>query len=583
MVVLKSFTFINNLDSNPVRHAKELQLAQIRSHVSKVTHKNARMKQTVEADPEPTPRRRGCRSNLRTTALHHNPDPHGPLCLPDHTGDDHVCSTCKHRSLVWDRLETPSTCRDQDRDRKTLPAQLATSSRPTRTFTTPSHLPSTFRYRDLTDGLPVGLDLGLEAFRGLRTNAFRGGRAARDCVVDVRMDQYFQYLAPRFYLVCDVFHITNIYAAFLMMRENTAFSHASVATTFRLMETRGPTALEPSYNVLNHRGHAISLLRKTLATKGADFHHAALMIMTFLTILEEQLGNMQAFEIHRKNVSLLVQQCGGIDAFEDGGAIKGTLLQWDTIWDMQTGKSIFAYRHLAPKVDYPKLPHDQDTLRLTTTMMLPPGLQTLGQSQRLSTHALVVLARAADYTRRKAKGPRPGWAPQVDSGRRYNDFSEACPALNMPEDPQCKLENLVCTCLIVYCCLAFVEARCIDILVRGARTQLTQRVPGFHPLTSPEDNLECHRAEQQCQIWMWILTVDSWRIVDVPYHQRASALGPPGHALLCKLLQEHPHLCRLEEVEKVVGKFLWTEELRKSLSLYWELTAADIVVAELLE
>lgn len=241
---------------------------------------------------------------------------------------------------------------------------------------------------------------------------------------------------------------------------------------------------------------------------------------------------------------------------------------------MQTGRSVFANRRHAPKTDYPKLPLDQDALRLMAT--LPPGLQTLGQNQRFSFHALVVLARATDYTRNMTKIPRPGWAPHFDSCRRYNDFSEACPALTMPDDPQYKFENLVCVTLIVYCCLAFVEARCMDILVRGARTQLTQRVPNLHPVASRHGNFECHIAENQCQIWMWIVAVDSWRMADVPYHQRSSALAPEGHALFCKLLQEHPHLCRLEEVEKVVVNFLWTDQLRRSLRLYWELTAAAI-------
>lgn len=177
-----------------------------------------------------------------------------------------------------------SSCQVQDH--KTLAEQLTVSSRPSRAVTSSPHFPSTLRYRDTTNGLPFGLALHLEAFRGLRTNAFRGGRAARDRMVDARMDQYFQYLAPRFYLVCDVFHVTNIYAAFLLMRENTAFSHVSVASTLRLMETRGTSAPEPSFNVLNHRGQAISLLRKILATTGADFPDAALMIMVFLTTLE---------------------------------------------------------------------------------------------------------------------------------------------------------------------------------------------------------------------------------------------------------------------------------------------------------
>ena len=65
-------------------------------------------------------------------------------------------------------------------------------------------------------------------------------------------------------------------------------------------------------------------------TRGASGHPPAFFYLDSLLTTrgpQEQLGHMQAFEIHRKNVSLLVQQCGGIDAFEDGGAIKGTLLQ----------------------------------------------------------------------------------------------------------------------------------------------------------------------------------------------------------------------------------------------------------------
>ena len=235
---------------------------------------------------------------------------------------------------------------------------------------------------------------------------------------------------------------------------------------------------------------------------------------------------------------------------------------------MQTGSTIFPGERRSYVPLYPSHPFPPE-LRVAISV-LPSGFETLALGCVLSFDTLQVLITATDRTRQNIHALRREQAARRRIRRKYNDFWEACPCFGVLDDNCNVLEKLICLTLVVYCCLAFDDLRSIQNVLRGSRAELSKKIASFKPALEPSVLPEVSRAATDCHIWMWVIAVDSWRVANTFASRQGPPLLPEGAALFAKLMQRYPHVKSLDLLDAIVGQFLWTVELRKSVKIFWE-------------
>jgi hypothetical protein len=547
------FFFIQGLPFGRSRRDYELQQSEARSHAALIAHQRLRSKTSSKDDglsvKPPVPRLGQMNVPFHTLRQ---------LPKPPSLGDE-----SDEISVVKSSPTTVSS--SQDSISPPLPADTV-ENYPIQEQADGRHAkPTKGRYKYTTNislktasfpqsyhkmSPPFKISLSHEGFQGLRTDPFFCIPSSRDHRVGSTLDFYSQVLNPGNDTVCYIFNVTNVYASFLETIQDEYFFDAGVGLIQFLQEQLRDPGSEPSVHTLKHKGNAIAKLRDRLSESNRNVDDVTIFAMIFLAVLDRGLRNSAAYDLHKRNIAMMISQRGGLKSLRDGSLLKTYLLHYDTFWAMESGETIYPGERRRYKPAYPTDPFSTELYAMITR--LPPRLQTLVTEGVLSLNILPLLCRATLLARLSTRGRFELLSKSRRSTKLYDDFWEACPCLCVSDDSCTMLEKLLSLTLVCYSFLAF-GSRSYPTALRGSRFEITKIIGSYSPQS---------QTEEECLIWMWIVIIDSWRL--------GRRLQPSGISLLFNLQLRFPALRQVSAVTDVANRFIWTDDLNKSVYVYWD-------------
>ncbi|OAP56941.1 hypothetical protein AYL99_09053 [Fonsecaea erecta] len=332
------------------------------------------------------------------------------------------------------------------------------------------------------------------------------------------VDYFSNIAAPALYPLYEIFNITSVYTSLFLecITECESFYHAGIARLRVTAELLRNPGSKPASSVLLHQAKAISHLRHEIdqATQPTNMMLATIL---FLIAIDIAIGQHNSADMHRVNLARLVGARGGLDALGRDGFEKAAFMQFDNIYALERGSSVLVtlqrYR--------PKYPPDPPSPRLTQIInSFPDGFRCLAFHRLLPLDMIELLFRIATTVGRCAG--RTTYVP-FDTAensfrytrRKYDSFSDACPWLFAPEDKVHPLLKPLTMALVLWCSNAYSEIRASTVVYAGFLRALTMRllrapiVP--KPPISPQVDVGKVPDEEDCLLWIWMVTLDSWR------------------------------------------------------------------------
>ncbi|KAK5047893.1 hypothetical protein LTR84_006081 [Exophiala bonariae] len=385
---------------------------------------------------------------------------------------------------------------------------------------------------------------------GFRTDPFHCIPASVDSRVASTVDFYTQHLSPGNDAVCYIFDVLNIYAFFLDTLSVSHFYDAGMSVIQGLHDNIRNPSSPVSMQVLVHRGKAMTKLRQRILRDASNVDDSTLIAMVFMAILERSLRNIKAHELHKKSLGMIVSARGGLNSFKDGSLAKACMLQFDTLWSLDLGQTMFPGERRPHKPEVPKHPYSAELREILSTF--PPGFESLAFESALTYDLFPVVYRASHLSRLKPSGIRDLLSNKRRWGCKYNDFAEACPALAISGLEGSLLEKLICTAILCFSYTGF-GSKTSASAVRGSRGELTTKLHLYEPNSI---------AKLDCLMWMYVVAIDAWKI--------GSQLHPDGILLLVKLQEAFPIMRDVNTAIAKAKMFLWTNILEESVRSYWK-------------
>lgn len=387
-------------------------------------------------------------------------------------------------------------------------------------------------------------------FSGFRTDPFHCIPASVDSRVASTVDFYAQHLSPGNDAACYIFDVLNIYAFFLDTLSVSHFYDAGMSVVQGLHDNIRNPISPVSMQVLVHRGKAMTKVRQRILKDAGNVDESTLVAIVFLAVLERSLRNTKAHELHKKSLGMIVSGRGGLNTFKDGSLAKACMLQFDTLWSLDSGQTMFPGERRLHKPEVPKHPYSAELREILSTF--PAGFESLAFESSLTFDMIPVVYRAAHLSRLKPSGFRELLSNKRRWSCKYNDFAEACPALAISGLEGSLLEKLICTTILCFSYTGF-GSKTSASAVRGSRGELTAKLHLFEPNTI---------AKLDCLMWMYVIAIDAWKV--------GSQLHPDGILLLVKLQEAYPIMKNVDTAIAKAKMFLWTNILEESLRSYWK-------------
>lgn len=117
------------------------------------------------------------------------------------------------------------------------------------------------------------------------------------------------------------------------------------------------------------------------------------------------------------------------------------------------------------------------------------------------------------------------------------------------------IQELLCWAIFLYAANGFGEKRTQHTAYRMPRQGLTAKLHAT--ICRPEDEIEC-------LIWIWIVTIDSWRLLD-------GSLQSEGVRLMQQFKSQFVDL-REDNIDEICWKFFWFEDMSFHLKRNWTRT-----------
>jgi hypothetical protein len=350
-----------------------------------------------------------------------------------------------------------------------------------------------------------------------------------------------------------VFNVTNMAAGMLEIVAQESFYDIMLCVLQSMRDSLGSMRLSPSVAVLRRKGRAIAKLRTGLARAEcvADTDNTipdtVLCAILLLAVLEGRFQATSVSAVHKKTISTVTSQKGGLASFEAGGVFKASAMQFDTFWMWETGKTMFPGQRRVHDPIYPSNPSSMHLIQ-----SLPIGFRDLFLQRALSYDILPILTRATHFSRLSARERAELLRESRTQKKAFDDFCEACPCLGQYDDKYHPLERLLTMSMMYYIYGAFAP-RAFPTGPGGPTPDLTKRLMLYQSTTM---------AEEACSQWMWILAIDlSCAGSQVPLDKQPSML---------QLQLRYPEFRAVETVLALGTKFLWTREMTKSVRSYWQ-------------
>jgi len=385
---------------------------------------------------------------------------------------------------------------------------------------------------------------------GFRTDPFHCIPGSVDARVASTIDFYAQHLSPGNDAVCYVFDVTNIYAWFLDALSVGHFYDAGMSVVQGLHDGMRNINPSTSPHVLTHRGKAMVKVRQRILKQAINVDDNTIIAMIFLAVLERSFRNIGAYELHKKNIKMIVSKRGGLKSFRDGSLVKGAMLQFDTLWSLDSGNTIFAGERRQHNPEIPTHPYSLDLCKIIGSF--PPGFESLAIEGLLSYDVIPLVYRAAHLARLSASARWQLLSTKRRLTGKYNDFGEACPALAITGRDGSMLEKLIATAILCFAYTGF-GSRTSTSALRGSRAELAVNLHLYKPESS---------TELDCLHWLYVIAIDAWSV--------GSRLQPDGLVLLAKLQEAYPVMRSADSAIAMSKRFLWTDLLDESVRSYWK-------------
>jgi len=398
----------------------------------------------------------------------------------------------------------------------------------------------------------------LKIIGGTRTDPF--GYAPQSDYGRAVVDYFWQVISPVNQPIYAIFDVTNIFTSYWMeLMSHEDYVYAGLAMVGAMMQKASRPDSGPSSDVKANKASAIARLRKkhkdALSTGRNTMDDIAIIAVLALASLSRFLGDLDAYQMHRRSMREMVRVRGGLDALGHDGIVKCVLQQYDSFWVFETdGTPLFSDSRPEHIPVYPAFPLSEDLREIFTK--LPAGFQSLILKGKVSVELFDVLGRMVDASTSGVLALVPGNMNHTKL-RRYNDFVAALPCLGTQDPTKTTIEKDLCLAILLYCFHAFTTARSSVSLYAASRTELTR-------LLLHLDENRYSLPERECLYWICAVCVDSWRTKGP-----SSLLLPQGAAL-------QPILKRLKSgspSNNILQKFFYSQELVYACDRY--LATAD--------
>ncbi|KIW67939.1 hypothetical protein PV04_03918 [Phialophora macrospora] len=372
------------------------------------------------------------------------------------------------------------------------------------------------------------------------------------------LDFYTRYYVPNNVALYEIFNVTDIYTTFFLdLLQHPLFLHAGLANVLHELEFMLNPGGNPSQRLYMHLGTALANLRCEIESREYLLDDISIATVINLAVVARQLGDKEAHNLHKEHLRRMVDARGGLDALDSSGLHKCMILQWEGYWCWAAGQgpTIFADARPNPKADEcPRRPFSETTRKLLSR--LPVGFQDLAERDLLTLPTLEVLVRLAkEVNDKKNNIPVVADREVRYKQRRYHDIMQACPSLAAPPDAP-TLEKLVVMALILYCsatfCIRRLPSRHSTLTVLSA-TKALSKTP-----------MPASKAEMKALIWVYMVVIDAWR-------SRGGHLRSPGLDLVRLFKAQFPDLEDWADIEDVLQKFFWTEDMGRFVGASWDL------------
>ena len=400
---------------------------------------------------------------------------------------------------------------------------------------------------------PGNLSSDLTMIGGTRTDPF--GYVPGNDYGRAVVDYFWQLIYPVNQPIYAIFDVTNIFTSYWgELMQNEDYTPAGLAMVGAIMQKRSQPDNGPSIDVKTNQAAAVARLRKkhndAVREGRTAMDDIAIITVLALASLARFLGDLSAYEMHRRSMREMVRSRGGLGALGHDGLAKCVLQQYDSFWVFETeGTPLFSDSRLEHTPVYPAFPLSEDLREIF--IKLPAGFQSLVLKGKVSVDLCNVLGRVVDASASGVLALTPG-NMNHSKLRRHSDFVEALPCLGTPDSLKMTIEKDICLAILLYCFHLFTTARSSVSLYAASRTELTR-------LLMQEDEHRYSPPERECLYWICAVCVDSWR-KDGP----SSPLLPQGVTLL-------PTLKRLKNgsaSNNILQKYLYNQELLDGCERY---------------
>jgi hypothetical protein len=301
-----------------------------------------------------------------------------------------------------------------------------------------------------------------------------------------------------------------------------------------------------------HKAVALRGLRTQLLSRTYNNDTGPVFLtMLFMAILDDELGESAAFNIHRKQLRLMVDAEGGISGCQGAQAVVATTSQFSVGIGPSGTEEDAAH---TPPIHYPVHPLPGEFL--TMLKRLPLGFQDLASDGLVSFETMRILDRIVRMSDRAEHGNSTESLP-VDEVP-FTNIRQACPALSIPDGPDGpRMERLLSLALIRYCVNYFSVDR---LKMVAYHTVTIELVKGLAKIRLPGTGLL-----REVFLWQTMTAVDSWSAGH-------GKLAKEGGLLLDIVNNRFPETRKWDE--DLWRHFqlrwgFWTENLNHVLGEYW--------------
>ncbi len=492
-MVAPEFTFIQMVPNGGSRRARRLQLSTAKSHAAYSGYR-ARQARTTRSD--------GFAKSI-------------------HLGNIYSLET----SLGMDSREAKQEEYDECAAKQVLSTQASDSIRALQYYS--------------------GLNLQFEVSQGLRRDPFLcnpNNEAGDGALIDFLSHD----IGPINESVAFVFNTTNIASGMLEILTQDNFYHTLLCILQSMDDQLRSPALSPSVGVLRRKGRAMAEVRKGLNEPKNVIDDAVLCAIVLLAVLEGRFQATTVRDVHKKTLAAITSRRGGLASFPDGSVFKASVMQFDTFWTWETGRTMFPNQRRRHEPTYPSKP-----LSMKIIQDLPSGFRDLCLEGALSYDLLPVLTRAAYFADMEPLQRVKFLLEARNQKKAFNDFWEACPCLGPPDNKYHPMERLL-TMSIMYFVYGSFDPRAFPTGPLGPTPDLTLKFISYEPKT---------KAEEACLQWMWILAIDLlWAGNQQSFDDCSSVF---------QLQLRYPAFRSVKAVLDLAPKFLWTKEMSIAVQAYW--------------